>query len=109
MWSERLLFKINKRTAEKKVILDKKLSLFKLNDQFMPMSKIGAPIIASQGAALDIVDLIPKKQEDQLISQPYIFFIDRDKSKPEFPLISAFQTFDGKKRPLIDIRGESGL
>jgi hypothetical protein len=30
MWPERVLYKINKRTAEKKVILEKKLSLFKI-------------------------------------------------------------------------------
>jgi len=34
MWTERLLYKINKRTSEKKVILEKKLSMFKLYNQF---------------------------------------------------------------------------
>ena len=32
MWPERILFKINKKTNEKKVILENKLSLFKLFD-----------------------------------------------------------------------------
>jgi len=30
MWPERIIYKVNKRTAEKRVILEKKLSIFKI-------------------------------------------------------------------------------
>jgi hypothetical protein len=57
MWPEKILYKINKRTAEKKVILEKKLILFKIFDHYTPISFSGAPIFASQ-------DLLPKELED---------------------------------------------
>jgi len=48
LWPERLVYKINKRTAEKKALLDKKLSLFKLFDSQLPLSQLGCmPIISS--------------------------------------------------------------
>lgn len=59
MWPERLIYKINKRTGEKKVLLERKLSLFKLYDQFLPLTKMGAPILAKQGCPMDFLELVP--------------------------------------------------
>ena len=65
MWPERIIYKINKRTAEKKVILEKKLSLFKLADMSYQLSvKTGAPIFASQGVPLTVEELVPVRLDD---------------------------------------------
>ena len=69
MWTERLLYKINKRTSEKKVILEKKLSMFKLYDQFQ--SKLSL-----------VAGLVPDRNEQQLVSEPYLFYVDFDKGDP---------------------------
>lgn len=76
MWTERLLYKINKRTSEKKVILEKKLSMFKLYDQFQPKLSLVA------GLSMDTVQLVPDRNEQQLVSEPYLFYVDFDKGDP---------------------------
>jgi hypothetical protein len=62
MWPSQIIYKINKRSGEKKVILIKKLSMFKLFDSVFPLSKMNFPLIASQGMQLDIDEIVPEKQ-----------------------------------------------
>ena len=76
MWTERLLYKRNKRTSEKKVILEKKLSMFKLYDQFQSKLSLVA------GLSMDTVQLVPDRNEQQLVSEPYLFYVDFDKGDP---------------------------
>ena len=45
MWPERLVYKINKKTAEKKALLEKKLWLFKVFEAAYPLSDM--PIVSS--------------------------------------------------------------
>jgi len=49
---------------------------------------------------------VPDRNEQQLVSEPYLFYVDFDKGDP---VLSAYQTFDGNKKPLINIRKESGF
>lgn len=41
------MYKINKKTAEKKVLMEKKLSIFKIYDKQYPISRLGVPIMAA--------------------------------------------------------------
>ncbi len=46
MWPERIMYKINKKTAEKKVLLDKKISTFKFFNSQYPLASFKLPITA---------------------------------------------------------------
>lgn len=97
MWPERLIYKINKRTAEKKVILEKKLSVFKVTGL-----KKSTLLVAPQGVPLNFSELVPQINDQQLQSEPYVFFIDNYQ-------MQVYHTYDGQKRTLFNALKESGI
>jgi hypothetical protein len=102
------VYKINKRTAEKKALLERKLSLFKLYDAQSPLSQLGMPIIPSQMMVpREVEELVPESLNAQLVAEPYSFFIAKDEAGAS--ILNVYQQFDGKKRELINITKSSGL
>lgn len=87
------MYKINKRTAEKKALLERKLYLFKLYDAQSPLSQLGMPIIPSQMVPREVEELVPESLNAQLVAEPYSFFITKDEAGAS--ILNVYQQFDG--------------
>lgn len=92
MWPERIVYKVNKRTGDKKVILEKKLSVLRL---------AGHPVcvVQGQGVPLGIEDIA---KEGETISDANVFFVDKTQ-------VAAYQTYSNAPKTLFNIAETCGF